>query len=328
MTADFSCLSFLAQALAAAKFFRISVTFYFLIYPLWVRAWHYDGIIMTENRAFKKLIRNRMQLKGESYSAARRKLMFLASQPGFAFGKTRALDDLFDDVGLAKLLPMLGKNSGLIVVAGSTGCGKTTTLKALLDYQARVESRRVILVESFGETDFEASSLTAHLIGDKAVGGLYDSEQSFVSDVLHQSLRMGVDTVAIQELHVPGCLPDSLYAVSDHVQVMSTVHSLYPSDALDFYNLGENFRDHASSFSGVIEQARIVDDSVPGKPSTVVTNVVDMTPQLIEIWQSKDRAAEAEYFADPATWNMAHKLLDWERQGLIQRTSAGSFRFS
>lgn len=121
---------------------------------------------MTENNGFKKKIRARMEMTGETYGEAYEALydaekvgtqFFLnrGFQKGIPAGKKLhevTLDDLFEDSELSELSEvkklLCEDEAGLYVFAGLTGEGKTTLMNATLNsYLEMVPDAQVTTIE-------------------------------------------------------------------------------------------------------------------------------------------------------------------------------------
>lgn len=112
---------------------------------------------MTANNSFKKQVRLRMELTGETYTVARRKLY--ATQGATPI---RPLFSLFEDEDLKNLNSALAwsKRRGLVISSGPMYSGKTTTVNAMLN---ELEKAYLMTVEDPIETKFMNSKNGRHV---------------------------------------------------------------------------------------------------------------------------------------------------------------------
>lgn len=257
---------------------------------------------MTENRAFKQLIRNRMVLKGESYSAARRKIM--KSKADRAVNIARPLDFIFDDADLSRLLPLLSE-PGAIIVTGSTASGKTDTLHSLIEFVTRELYHRVVLIEDSPEVLLSDS--TPAVVQVAATSGVSSA------DLVTNTLRLHAETIAFQEVFVMSGMPESLYQASMLGHQALTTMWASPDGSRTWTPA---IRSQVRSISAFVEQASILDRQ--NKARTILTNVVVMTPELRDIILRGDGAVEAKYFANPSTPDLRHKLAKLQKDEVIK----------
>lgn len=258
---------------------------------------------MTENRAFKQLIRHRMLLKGESFSVARSKIN--ESKAARAVNIARPLDFIFDDADLARILPLL-KGEAAIVITGSSGSGKTDTLHSLVEFVTREVHNRVVLIEDFPEVVLSDSTPTVVQVA--ATGGVTSA------DLVKSTLWLKADTIAFQKIDFMAGMPETLFQVSGvGYQVFTTMWS--PSDGVRSWSPA--VRSQVQCISAFVEQVFVMDRR--NEARTMLTNVVVMTPELRDIILRSDGAAEAKYFANPSTPDLRHKLAKLQKDKVIKR---------
>lgn len=131
----------------------------------------------------------------------------------------------FDKTGLPSfLLSMLG-NSGLILVAGPTGSGKTTTLSALIDHINHTQSVKVLTIEDPVEYIHVPDKA---LISQRQVGvDALDFHRS-----LRAALRQSPDVLLIGEMRDRETMEMALMAAETGHLVLTSVHAKSALDAI------------------------------------------------------------------------------------------------
>ncbi|MEA3076412.1 MAG: twitching motility protein PilT [Actinomycetota bacterium] len=127
----------------------------------------------------------------------------------------KSVDDLFlpDVVGR-----MADEPRGLVLVAGPTGSGKTTTLAAMVDHINRTRSAHIVTIEDPIEvihTDAKAS------ISQRELGA---DTPSFAS-AIRASLRQDPDVILVGEMRDAATVAAALQAAETGHLVLSTLHT-------------------------------------------------------------------------------------------------------
>lgn len=125
----------------------------------------------------------------------------------------------FDELGLPSILrEFCDRDRGLILVAGPTGSGKSTTLAAMIDY---INSRRpvhIITIEDPIEYLFESK---VALIHQRELG----SDTKSFADGLKYSLRQDPDVILVGEMRDPETMELALTAAETGHLVFATIHT-------------------------------------------------------------------------------------------------------
>lgn len=125
----------------------------------------------------------------------------------------------FDALGLTKhTLQFADYPSGLVLVTGGTGQGKSTTLAALIDHINRTRAAHIITVEDPVEFDFRNEK---SLIEQRQVG---DDSPSFASALRH-ALRQRPDVILIGEMRDLETISTALTAAETGHLVFATLHT-------------------------------------------------------------------------------------------------------
>ncbi len=141
----------------------------------------------------------------------------------------------FTDLGFptpfVKYLYSLNRTSGLILWAGPTGQGKTTSISSLLKSYLTREGGYAYTIEDPPELPLDG------IVTSKR-GGLGLCKQTPVSDgkwgdALKSSLRSRPNYILVGEVRTPDTAGEVLRAATSGHLVLSTIHANNPSDALN-----------------------------------------------------------------------------------------------
>lgn len=110
------------------------------------------------------------------------------------------------------------KKRGLILITGSTGCGKSTTMAAMINFINEHSHSHVITIEDPIEFIYRdaKSSVCQREIGNDAVS---------MQEALMGALRQDPDVVAIGEMRQPETIQTALTAAETGHLVLSTLHT-------------------------------------------------------------------------------------------------------
>ncbi|MEZ4403155.1 MAG: PilT/PilU family type 4a pilus ATPase [Kofleriaceae bacterium] len=123
------------------------------------------------------------------------------------------------------LVTLVTQRSGLVLVAGPTGAGKSTTLVALLGYLNRVRARHVVSLED--PIEYLHSSGRC-LIHQREIGR---HAPSFAAG-LRAALREAPDVIVVGELRDPATIAIALTAAETGHLVLGTVHAASAAGAV------------------------------------------------------------------------------------------------
>ena len=127
----------------------------------------------------------------------------------------------FEDLNLpaATLKKLCTMSSGLILAAGVTGAGKTTTINAMVNYINETSSNNIITIEDpieFFHKDKKSS------ISQREVG---NDTRSFAA-ALKYILRQDPDVIVIGEMRDPETIAAAVTAAETGHLVLSTIHTM------------------------------------------------------------------------------------------------------
>jgi twitching motility protein PilT len=128
---------------------------------------------------------------------------------------TPTLDQLDAPPIFKKILEL---NSGLILLTGATGCGKSTTLAAMVDYINKNHARHIITIEDPIEFTYENKKSLIHQ------RQIYRDTNSF-SVALRAALREDPDVILVGEMRDLETIRLALTAAETGHLVLSTLHT-------------------------------------------------------------------------------------------------------
>ena len=133
----------------------------------------------------------------------------------------------FRDLNLPPVMEKIAKERrGLILVTGTTGSGKSTTLASMLDYVNQTRPCHILTIEDPVEFQFEGRM---SMVNQREIG---DSADSFPS-ALRAALRQDPDTILIGELRDTETIETALQAAETGHLVLSTMHTIDTVETID-----------------------------------------------------------------------------------------------
>ena len=124
-----------------------------------------------------------------------------------------------DELGIPPIMNQLSmKEKGLILLTGPTGCGKSTTLAAMIDYINENKSCHIITIEDPVEYFHHSKN---SLINQRELG---QSTHSF-ANALRSSLREDPDVILVGEMRDLETIQLALTAAETGHLVLSTLHT-------------------------------------------------------------------------------------------------------
>jgi twitching motility protein PilU len=141
-------------------------------------------------------------------------------------------------LGLPLVLKDFAKHrNGLVLIVGSTGSGKSTTLAAMIDHRARSETGHILTVEDPIEFLFPHR---LSIVGQREVG----LDTPSYEQALQDGMREAPDVIMVGEVRSRETMRQALnYADTGHL-VLTTLHATSANQALDrlIHMFPEDFR--------------------------------------------------------------------------------------
>ena len=207
-----------------------------------------------------------------------------------------------DDLGLPEVVRKLAEEPrGIILVTGTTGSGKSTTLAAMIDHINRTKSRHIVTLEDPIEY-LHRDNMS--LINQREVGA---DTKSF-GRAMRRVLRQDPDVILVGEMRDEETVRTALSAAETGHLVLSTVHTLDATETvnriIDFFppHLQQQGRVMlASTLKGAIAQRLVPDVTGEGRIAAaeilVVTGrVQDLILNPEETGKITEVIAEGEYY--------------------------------
>lgn len=230
----------------------------------------------------------------------------------------------FQDLGLPPVMKDIAESHrGIIILSGTTGSGKSTTLASMIEHINRSFRRHIITIEDPIEYEFQDDLC---FIEQREVGLDTESFQSALKHVLRQD----PDIIMVGEMRDKFSFEAALQAADTGHLVMTTLHSSNASQTinriLDFYEKAEqdSIREAlAINLRAIISQRLIPkafgDGRVPGNEIMINTPIV--TKLLLDNRLDKlHNAISAGTEDGMMTFNQ--RLLDLVNSGLITEEDA------
>jgi twitching motility protein PilT len=132
-----------------------------------------------------------------------------------------------DDLGMPPVLKTLARQrKGLILVAGPTGSGKSTTLAAMIDFMNSDRKGHIITIEDPVEHVHHNKSC---LMSQREIGEHTDS----FADALHSSLREDPDVILVGEMRDLETISLAVTAAEMGILIVATLHTNGAAAAID-----------------------------------------------------------------------------------------------
>ncbi len=232
-----------------------------------------------------------------------------------------------DELGVPpKVKEFTTHRNGLVLVTGPTGCGKTTTLAAIIDLINM--NRRVNIVTVEDPIEFVHQDKQA-IVSQREIG--IDTDNFNVA--LRHVLRQAPDIILIGEMRDLETMNIALQAAETGHLVFATVHTASAAETLD--RISNMYQPHerpmlwlrlSVSLRGVLSQKLI--PRADGTGRIAALEVMDVTPtivQMLEKGQSDDIYTAIRQAGTEAYWGMQTMnqcLLRYYKSGLITEQDA------
>ncbi len=194
---------------------------------------------------------------------------------------------------------------GMVLVTGPTGCGKSTTLAAMLDHINKNRRAHIVTIED--PIEYVHQDIKS-IVSQRAVG---IDTQSF-NDALKYAMRQSPDVILIGEMRDIETMTVALQAAETGHLVFSTVHTTSAYDTME--RIINMFPPHdkpqiclrlSQSLRAVISQSLVPRKDSPGRIAALEIMIVTPTIQkLIEEGKTSDMY---DVIAEGQHWGMQTK---------------------
>ncbi len=212
-----------------------------------------------------------------------------------------------------KIISLTNKPKGLILITGSTGSGKSTTMASLLDVINEDKNYHIVTIEDPIEYlhKHKSSFVTQREIGDDA--------KSF-SSALRGALREDPDVIMVGEMRDHETISIALTAAETGHLVISTLHTIGAVKTID--RIVDTFpseqQNQVRSQLATVLEAIVSQQLVPtidGEDRVLATEILTTTPAV------QNLIREGKYYQIKniiqANQNEGMQLMDWDLARLV-----------
>jgi twitching motility protein PilT len=226
-----------------------------------------------------------------------------------------------DELGLPPVITDLAEEvRGIILVTGTTGSGKSTTLAAIIDHINNTRAAHIVTIEDpieYIHTDARS------MVSQREVG----ADTASFKHALRRVLRQDPDVILIGEMRDEETVQTALSAAETGHLVLSTIHTVDAAESinrmLDFFPPHQHAQVRsmiAGTLRGVVSQ-RLVPGAVGGRIAAV--EVLRMTGRVHDVIHdpTHQEAGLPEIIADGSYYGMQtfdQALLVHVRAGLVK----------
>ena len=229
----------------------------------------------------------------------------------------------FEDLGLLPILKKIAQlPRGIVLLAGSTGCGKSTTLAAMIEYINANSRKHIITMEDPIEYVFEDNQ---SIIEQREVG--LDT-LSFEHGLKHV-LRQDPDIIMVGEMRDATSFQAAMSAADTGHLVLSTLHTTNAAQSvsriLDFFKADEREqvrRQLAGTLQAVICQRMVPTLAGGVTPAQEVLLNSGTVKKLIEENRLDKLPAAIETGVDDGMQNFNQALFNLVKDGKISKEEA------
>ena len=229
-----------------------------------------------------------------------------------------------DELGLpASLKDIAMRPQGLVLVTGPTGCGKSTTLAAMLEHINASRHAHIVTIEEPIEYIYQDRNC---IISQRAVGLDTHSFQ----DALKYVMRQNPDVILIGEMRDVETFNAAMQAAETGHLVFSTVHTTSAADTIE--RIIHMFPPHerpqvcmrlSRSLHAVVSQVLVPRLDEPSRIAALEIMIV--TPTIEQSIEDGEPGAVYDAIDEGSHWGMQtmnQALLDFYKRGMISADHA------
>ncbi|MBA5637855.1 PilT/PilU family type 4a pilus ATPase [Duganella sp. LX20W] len=228
------------------------------------------------------------------------------------------------ELGLPPVLSdLIMEKRGLLLLVGSTGSGKSTTIASMLDHRNELRPGHILTLEDPIEYLFKNKK---SIVNQREIG----SDAKDYATALRNSLRQAPDAILIGEIRDKETMAAALaYAQSGHL-VLATLHANNSYNALNriisFYPIENRpalLQDLASTVKAIVSQ-RLV-RSINGGMRTAAVEVMLNTRHIADLIEKGEIGQIKEAMDNsmsPGSQSFEHALLKLVKDGAVSQEEA------
>jgi twitching motility protein PilT len=245
------------------------------------------------------------------------------SQWCLAMRFVKTLVPSFEELGLLEQIKKVAESPrGIVLLAGSTGCGKSTTLAAMIEHINNNFKKHIITLEDPVEYAFEDNQ---SVIEQREIG----LDTLSYHHALKNVLRQDPDVIMIGEMRDDISFAASMSAADTGHLVLSTLHTTNASQSitriLDFFKADEREqirRQLATALRGVICQRMVA--TVDGKltPALEILLNTPLVRKLLEENRLDKLPAAIETGTDDGMLTFNQSLFNLVKAGRVREKEA------
>ncbi|UGQ44705.1 PilT/PilU family type 4a pilus ATPase [Massilia endophytica] len=228
------------------------------------------------------------------------------------------------ELGLPEVLAdLIMEKRGLLLLVGSTGSGKSTTIAAMLDHRNEQKTGHILTLEDPIEYLFQNKK---SIVNQREIGA--DAKDFYTA--LRNSMRQAPDCILIGEIRDKETMAAALaYAQSGHL-VLATLHANNSYNALNriisFYpieNRAALLQDLSSTVKAIVSQ-RLIRSSDGGKRTPAVEVLVNtrLIGEMIEKGEIGEIKEALEKSLSPGSQSFEQALFRLFKEGRITQEEA------
>jgi twitching motility protein PilT len=229
----------------------------------------------------------------------------------------------FEELGLLEQIKKIAESPrGIVLLAGSTGCGKSTTLAAMIEHINSNFKKHLITLEDPIEYVFEDNQC---VVEQREVG----LDTLSFHHALKHVLRQDPDIIMIGEMRDSVSFTSAMSAADTGHLVLSTVHTTNASQSisriLDFFKADEREqirRQLAGTMQAVVCQRMVATLAGGMTPALEIMINTPTVKKLIEENRLDKLAAAIETGTDDGMLNFNQALFNLVKQGKVSEQEA------
>lgn len=222
-----------------------------------------------------------------------------------------------EELGLPSVLRQIAdERQGFILVTGPTGCGKSTTLAAMIDHINNTRKANIVTIEDPIEYVHQDKQC---IVNQREVG--LDTET--FTDALKYVVRQSPDVILIGEMRDIETMNVAMQAAETGHLVFATVHTNSATETVDrIVNMFPPHEQHvicqrlAKTLRGVLSQSLVPRADGPGRVCAL--EIMRVTPTIAKCIEENRPGEIYGLIADGAFWGMQTK-----NQSLLSHYVAG-----